>query len=63
MKKRARASNDLTTEEPQPTDGDTCADVQSDFMEFVRSSLNNLNKKLDVFIINQKKGGTSAATL
>ena len=33
----------------------TCADVQSDFMDFVRSSLSNLNEKLhvDAFVVKQ----------
>ena len=48
--KRARASNDSkATQEQQPTDGDTCEDTHSEFVDLVRSSLNNLNDKLDVF--------------
>ena len=55
-KKRARASHDSkATQEQQPIDGDTCEDTQSEFMEFVRSSLNNLNDKLDAFVENQEK--------
>ena len=55
-KKRARASNDSkATQEQQPIDGDTCEDTQSEFMEFVRSSLNNLNDKLDAFVEKQEK--------
>ena len=56
MKKRARASNDSkATQEPQPTDGNTCEDAQSEFMDFVRSSLNNLNDKLDALVEKQEK--------
>ena len=55
-KKRARASHDSkATQEQQPIDGDTCEDTQSEFMEFVRSSLNNLNDKLDAFVEKQEK--------
>ena len=56
MKKQARASNDSkATQEPQSTDGDTCEDIQSDSMEFVHSSLNNLNDKLDAFVEKQEQ--------
>ena len=43
------------TQEQQPIDGDTCEDTQSEFMEFVRSSLNNLNDKLYAFVEKQEK--------
>ena len=58
MKKRARASNDSkATQESQPTDSDTCEDTgtQSEFMDFVRSSLNSLNGKFDAFLEKQEK--------
>ena len=55
-KKRARASNDSkATQEQQPTDGDTCEDTHSEFVDLVRSSLNNLNDKLDAFFEKQEK--------
>ena len=62
IKKRARASNDLTIEEPQPADGDTCADIQSDFMDcsqFVEQS----KQKTRCVSYQSKTGGTSLATL
>ena len=45
-KKQARTSNDLkATQVRQPTDCVTCEDIQSEFMDFERSFLNNLNVK------------------
>ena len=58
-KQAARASNaSKATQESQPTD-DTCEDTgsqsASEFMEFVRRSLNTLNSKFDAFVERQEK--------
>ena len=58
-KQAARASNaSKATQESQPTD-DTCENTgsqsASEFMEFVRRSLNTLNSKFDAFVERQEK--------
>ena len=58
-KQAARAANtSKATQESQPTD-DTCEDTgsqsASEFMEFVRRSLNTLNSKFEAFVERQEK--------
>ena len=61
-KQATRASNaSKATQESQPTDSDTgtCEDTgsqsASEFIEFVRRSLNSLNSKFDAFVERQEK--------